>query len=159
MAGEFFEDLSEGDRLDCLPVIFTRENIVNFAAEFDPQPFHVDEKRAGKSIFGGLVASALHVLSACTRVVVDAQGELAIISGLGMDEVRIFTPVRPGDTLNVEAQWLDLKRSKNKPDRGFARIHCKVFNQKGQPVFEYGYQYLIACRDYPTCNIRQESGK
>lgn len=159
MAGEFFEDLGEGDCLRCLPVVFTRKNIVNFAAEFDPQPFHVDEKRAEKSIFGGLVASALHVLSACTRVVVDALGDLAIISGLGMDAVRIFNPVRPGDTLTVEARWLDLKRSETKPDRGFARIHCKVSNQNGQPVFEYGYQYLIACRNYPRCNTRQESGK
>ncbi|MHC1727590.1 MAG: MaoC/PaaZ C-terminal domain-containing protein [Syntrophobacteraceae bacterium] len=150
MATEFFEDLREGDRLHCRPVGFTRQSIVDFAEEFDPQPFHIDEKKAKISIFGGLVASALHVLSACTRVVVEAQGDLAIISGLGMDEVKIFNPVRPEDTLEVDARWVDLKRSKTKQDRGFARVRCKVSNQKGQPVFEFGYQYLIACRDYPA---------
>lgn len=142
----FFEDIAEGERLDGRPVSISKEAIVKFAAEFDPQPFHVDEETARSSVFGGLIASSLHTLSACTRSVVEAQGRVAILSGVGMDEVKMFNPVRPGDVLDVHACWIDLKRSRSKPERGFGRIRCKVSNQKGEPVIEYGYQYLISCR-------------
>jgi acyl dehydratase len=80
---------------------------------FDPQPFHTDENAARSSVFGGLIASSLHTLSACTRSVVEAQGEVAILSGIGMDEVKMFTPVRPGDILIIDARWVDLKQSRS----------------------------------------------
>jgi len=147
MARRYFEDLTEGERLHCQPVMMTQEAIIDFAKRFDPQPFHIDEEAASKSIFNGLVASSLHTLSACTRVVVEAQGDVAILSGVGMDEVKMFNPVRPGDILSVEAWWTNLKKSRNKPDSGFAVITCKVTNQKDEPVVEYGYCYLVACRN------------
>jgi acyl dehydratase len=147
MARRFFEDLTAGERLRCRKVNISREEIIEFAKRFDPQSFHTDENAARESFFGGLVASSLHTLSACTRVVVDAQGDVAILSGVGMDEVRMFNPVRPGDVLSVEAWWTDLKRSRSKPDRGFAAISCKVANQMGEPVIEYGYRYMLACRE------------
>lgn len=143
----YFEDITQGERLTCRPVPISKEAIVGFATMFDPQPFHTDENAATSSVFGGLIASSLHTLSACTRSVVEAQGDVAILSGIGMDEVKMFTPVRPGDVLIIDARWVDLKRSRSKPDRGFARIRCKVANQNGEAVIEYGYQYLISCRD------------
>jgi len=144
---KYWEDLIEGERLPCRPVTFERSDILFFGKKFDPLPFHTDEAVAGASIFRGLVASALHTLAACTRVVVDALGDVAIVSGIGIDAVRIFNPVRPGDVLTVEARWVDLRRSRTKPDRGLAGIRCAVSNQKGEPVVEYGYRYLVACRD------------
>lgn len=143
---KYFEDLSDGEYLNCNPVIFTRESIIDFAKNYDPQPFHIDERAAKSSIFKGLVASSLHTISACTRAVVEAQGEIAILSGVGMHEAIMFNPVRPGDTLFVEAWWTDLKRSSKKPQRGFAAIRCKVTNQRREPVIEYGYRYLISCK-------------
>ncbi len=128
MGKKYYEDLAEGEHLDCRPVTMTRDAIIEFANEFDPQPFHMDEHSAALSIFGGLIASSLHTLSACTRVVVEAQGDVAILSGVGMDEVKMFNPVRPGDVLVVEAWWTDLKRSWRQPDRGFAAIRCRVVN-------------------------------
>ena len=142
----YWEDLRDGQRLACATVRMEEADIVAFAARYDPQPFHVDERAARDSIFGGLIASALHTLSACTRAVVDAQGDLAVMSGLGLDETRIFNPVRPGDVLVVEATWAGLRRSRSKPDRGFAGLKVSVANQDGLPVMEYGYRYLIACR-------------
>ncbi len=142
-----FEDLIEGEKLDCNDVIFSREDIIDFAKKFDPQPFHTNEDIAEKSIFGGLIASSLHTLSACTRVVVEAQGNLSILSGVGMHEAKMFNPVRPGDVLHVDAWWCELKRSRSKPDRAFASIKCKVSNQKKAAVIEYGYRYLLACRE------------
>lgn len=147
MEKRYWDDLNEGERLSCSPVVFEQEEIINFAKRYDPQPFHIEEEIAKASIFGGLIASALHTISACTRVVVDAQGELVIMSGLGIDEVKLFNPVRPGDVLSVEAYWSNLKRSRSKPDRGIANLKCTVSNQRGEPVAEYGYKYLVACRD------------
>ena len=144
---KYWEDLIEGEPLPCRPVTFERSDILFFGKKFDPLPFHTDEAAAADSIFGGLVASALHTLSACTRVVVEAQGDVAILSGLGIDAVKLYNPVRPGDVLTVDASWSDLRRSRTKPDRGLAGIRCAVSNQKGEPVAEYGYQYLVACRE------------
>ncbi len=147
MARRYFEDLSEGEALHCKPVVMTREAIIDFGKRFDPQAFHIDERAAAGSVFRGLVASSLHTLAACTRVVVEAQGDMAILSGVGMHEVKMFNPVRPGDVLSVRAWWTELRRSESKPDRGFAAIRCHVTNQEKAPVIEYGYRYLIACRN------------
>ena len=146
MPKRYFEDLIEGEKLDCHDVIFSRKDIIDFAKQFDPQPFHTNEDIAEKSIFGGLIASSLHTLAACTRVVVEAQGNLSIVSGVGMHEAKMFNPVRPGDVLHVDAWWCELKQSKSKTDKAFASIKCKVSNQKGEAVIEYGYRYLLACR-------------
>ena len=148
MGKRYFEDLMDGEHLHCQPVVMTREAIIHFGKEFDPQPFHIDERAAGESLFGGLVASSLHTLSACTRAVVEAQGDVAILSGVGMHEVRMFNPVRPGDILTVNAAWAELRRSRTRPERGFASIKCIVTNQRKEPVIEYGYRYLIACRNF-----------
>jgi acyl dehydratase len=142
----YWEDLVEGERFSCGPVVFDREGIVAFGKRYDPLPFHVEGDAARRSIFGDVIASALHTMSACTRVVVDAHGEIAILSGLSIDEVRAPLPVRPGDVLTVEARWDGLRRSRSNPDRGIAGLKCKVVNQKGETVMEYGYRYLVACR-------------
>lgn len=147
MARRYFEDITEGERLQCQRVTMTRAEIMEFAKRFDPQPFHIDEHAAKDSFFGGLIASSLHTLSACTRAVVEAQGDMAIVSGVGMEEAKMFNPVRPGDVLSIEAWWADLKRSHAKPGLGFAAIRCKVTNQNHEPIIEYGYRYMLACRD------------
>ncbi len=144
---KYWEDLVEGERLACRPVTFERSDILFFARKYDPLPIHTDEAAAAASIFGGIIASALHTLSACTRVVVEAQGDVAILTGLGIDEVKVHNPVRAGDVLTVDARWSGLRRSRSKPDRGIAGIRCAVSNQKGEAVVDYGYRYLVACRD------------
>lgn len=146
MPAVYFEDLKLGQRLSCQPISITRQQIVYFARQFDPLPFHIDEDAAARSIFEGLVASSLHTLSACTKVVVEALGDTLILSGLGIEEVRLPNPVRPGDTLHVEAWWQELRRLRSKPDRGAAILMCTVTNQRAEPVVHYGYRYLVACR-------------
>ena len=148
MRETYFEDIRDGEQLYCQPVVMTREAIIDFGKTFDPQQFHINERAANESLFGGLVASSLHTLSACTRVVVEAQGNIAILSGVGMHAVTMFNPVRPGDVLLVKAWWAELQRSRSKPDRGFASIKCEVTNQQDAFVIKYGYRYLIACKNF-----------
>jgi acyl dehydratase len=81
--------------------------------------------------------------------VVEAHGDIAILSGLSIDEIRTFHPVRPGDVLTVEGRWDGLRRSRSRPDRGIAGVTCRVVNQRGETVMEYGYRYLVACRPNP----------
>lgn len=149
MGKRYWDDLTEGERFTCRPVAFDREGIVAFGKEYDPLPFHVEGDAARRSIFGDVIASALHTISACTRVVVEAHGEIAILSGLSIDEIRTFRPVRPGDVLTVEGRWDGLRRSRSKPERGIAGVKCTVRNQRGENVMEYGYRYLVACRTEP----------
>ena len=146
MSTRYWDDLSEGEQLDCQTITFTLPEIVEFAIKFDPQPFHIDEQAAVASRFGGIIASSLQTLSACTRVIVDAQGDMAILSGLGIEAVQLPNPVRPDDVLTVETCWRDLRRSSSKPDRGMATAHFKAVNQKGETVIESGFKYMIACR-------------
>ena len=130
-------------------------DIIDFAEKYDPQLFHTDEKSAKNSIFGGLIASSLHTLSACTRTVVEAQGNVAILSGISMHEVKMHNPVRPGDVLSVKAWWAELKKSRSKPDRGLASLKCNVTNQRDEPIIEYGYCYLIACSNFEMPQIQE----
>ena len=146
MSTRYWDDLSEGEQLDCQTITFTLSEIIEFAIKYDPQPFHVDEQAATASRFGGIIASSLQTLSACTRVIVDAQGDMAILSGLGIEAVQLPNPVRPNDILTVETRWRDLRRSSSKPDRGMATAHFKAVNQKGETVIESGFKYMIACR-------------
>jgi acyl dehydratase len=146
MTTGFWEDLAEGEPLTCRSIVLSLTEIVEFAGKYDPQPFHVDEEAAAASRFGGIIASSLQTLSCCTRVLVDAQGDLAILSGLGIEEVRLPNPVRPDDLLTVEAWWTELRRSRSKADRGLATVRFKAVNQNGETVIESGFRYLIACR-------------
>jgi acyl dehydratase len=150
MTRRYWEDLSEGELLDCSTVVLNKPEIIAFAKQYDPQLFHVDEQAAAKSRFGGIIASSLQTLSCCTRVIVDAQGELAILSGLGIEPVQLQNPVRPDDVLTIEACWTDLRRSRSKPDRGMATIMFKGVNQNGETVIESGFRYMIACREEAT---------
>lgn len=140
---KYFEDLFDGERLCCDTIEMTKERILSFAREFDPQPFHISEKLAEASMFKGLIASSLHTLSACTRVVVNALEGVEILSGVGMEAVKMKTPVRPGDILQVDAWWTNLNSSETRPGYGFGTVKCQVVNQKNESVIEYGYQYII----------------
>ena len=131
----YFEDLAVGQTFGTGTVTVEPEMIKAFAAEFDPQPFHLDEDAARASPFGGLVASGWHTAALTMRLLVG--GELRVVGGLiglGVEELRWPRPVRPGDVLRVESEVLGLRPSKSKPDRGIVRVRNTTLNQDGQPV-------------------------
>ncbi|MEI7816390.1 MAG: MaoC/PaaZ C-terminal domain-containing protein [Desulfuromonadales bacterium] len=142
----YWDDLVEGEVLDCRSIILRLEDIIEFARKFDPQQFHVDEEIAAASTFKGIIASSLHTLSATTRVIVDAQKDVEILIGLGILEVALPNAVRPDDILTVDAYWSDLRRSASKPGQGLATVRFTVRNQRRETVLESGYKYMILCR-------------
>jgi acyl dehydratase len=134
-SGLAFEDLKDGERRSFGPRLVTREEILAFGREWDPQPFHVDEAAAVRSPFGGLIASGWQTALLCFRLVLD--GLLADSTGMGspgLDELKWLKPVRPGDALSVEVTLDEVKPSRSKPDRGSARVSYRCTNQKGEVV-------------------------
>lgn len=131
----YLEDLHVGDRFGSDTIEVTREDIIAFAREFDPQPFHLEEKAAERSIFKELVASGWHTAAMSMKLFVTGGLQLAGGSvGLGVDELRWPQPVRPGDTLRLETEILEVRSSKSKPDRGIIRIRNVTTNQRGEVV-------------------------
>lgn len=131
----YLEDFAVGQTLELGSRGVTREEIIDFAKQFDPQPFHVDEDAARQSIFGGLIASGWHTTSLLMRLMVD--GLLSHSSSMGspgIDQIRWLLPVRPGDTLSARATVQKVTPSSSKPDRGVMHSLYEVRNQKGELV-------------------------
>jgi acyl dehydratase len=131
----YLEDFHVGDRFGSETIEVTKESIFEFARQFDPQPFHLDEKAAEESIFKELTASGWHTAAMSMRLYVTGNFKAAGGSiGLAVDELRWPQPVRPGDILKVETEILDVRKSRSKPDRGIIRIRNVTTNQRGAVV-------------------------
>ncbi len=131
----YFEDFEVGKTYPVGSRSVTEAEIVAFATQFDPQPFHVDKDAAAKSIFGGIIASGWHTCSMIMRVMVDGfLHESSSMGSPGVDEVRWIKPVRGGDTLTITTTVLDAKLSESKPDRGVVWTEWRATNQHGELV-------------------------
>jgi len=131
----YLEDFAEGQRYGSGRLTVDKERIRSFAAEFDPQPFHLDEEAARRSIFGGLAASGWHTAAMTMRLLVQSEFKPAGgIIGAGFDEFRWPAPVRPGDELHLEIEVLEVRPSKSRPNQGLLKIRTTTKNQKGEAV-------------------------
>ena len=130
----YLEDLHVGQRFTSGEYRMDEDRIKAFAAEFDPQPFHLDESAAQVSILRGLAASGWHTAAATMRLL--ATGGLPFATGLvGVGaEIHWPQPTRPGDTLRVESEILEILPSRSKPNQGMVRVQNVTFNQSGEPV-------------------------
>ena len=116
-------------------VTMTEKAIIDFALQYDPQPFHTDPVAARSSSFGGLVASGLHTLCVAMRLMVDHHiSRVANLGSPGMEELQWLIPVRPGDELSVRLTTLEVRPTKSKPDRGVIKALVEVLNQRGEVV-------------------------
>lgn len=134
-AGLYFEDFTPGQVIALGARTVSEEEIIAFATQFDPQPFHIDQQAAEASMFGGVVASGWHTCSMMMRIVVD--GLMASSSSMGspgVDKVRWLLPVRAGDTLSVSYETTAVKASGSKPDRGVVWSRWSATNQRGELV-------------------------
>jgi acyl dehydratase len=132
----YFDDYVPGTTYDCGSVEVGEADIISFAKQFDPQPFHVDPEAAAAGPFGGLIASGWHTTALVMRQLVDHYlSAAASLGSPGVDELRWPHPVRPGDTLRVRATVVEARRSASKPDRGIMKTALEAVNQDGQTVF------------------------
>lgn len=126
-----WEDFSPGHVAVYGPRLVTREEIIAFAAEFDPQPMHMDEAAAGATLLGGLGASGWHTCCLLMRIITDGfLGEAASEGAPGVDEMRWLAPLRPGTEIRVRATALESRVSKSKPERGFVKFRFDVIDQQ-----------------------------
>jgi acyl dehydratase len=147
MIERYLEDLHVGDRFESGTFEVTEKGIVDFAEDFDPQPFHLDLDAARRSVFRGLAASGWHTAAMSMKLFVTGELQLAGGSiGLGVDSLEWPRPVRPGDTLRLQTEILEVRPSRSKPDRGIIRIRNVTTNQDGEIVQTFLASVLVRRR-------------
>jgi len=131
VSDRYLEDLKVGEKTQTGSVTLTEAEILDFARRFDPQPIHTDPHTPG-----GLIASGWHTAAVVMRLVADARplGNLPVL-GLGVDGIQWPQPVRPGDTIQVEMEILEIRPSKSKPTHGIVKMRSTARNQNGEVVY------------------------
>lgn len=131
----YWEDLQAGRVLDLGTVTPTADEIKHFAAQFDPQPFHLDEEAGRRSVFGGLCASGWHTCAMAMRLTVDNfLRESSSMGSPGLESLKWLKPVYPGDTLALKHRVLESRPMNSRPDLGLVRSVWEMFNQRGEQV-------------------------
>jgi acyl dehydratase len=134
MSQRYFEDLKGGDRFKSVTYQVSEEQLISFAREFDPQPFHLDAAVADQTMFKGLIASGWHTAAITMRLFVQTLNFAEGAIGLGVDELRWPNAVRPGDRLQVETEIVDLRGSRSRPSHGVVRLRYVTTNQRDEIV-------------------------
>jgi acyl dehydratase len=146
MADLYFDDVSIGTIRTSEPYLVTKDEIIQFARQYDPAPRHLDEEAAARSVFGGLAASSAHTFSLFILLASRLRPRLRVLAGLAWDELRLPNAVRPGDELDLEATILDMRQSKSKSDRGIIRNRIFLRNRRREAVLECIATILVARR-------------
>jgi acyl dehydratase len=132
----YWEDIEVGARSRFGSYQVTREEVIEFASKYDPQPFHLSDEAAAQTHFGRLAASGWHTCAMMMRMLVEhmAAQDQAGLGSPGVDELRWFKPVHPGDILRAESEVLEKTPSRSRPEMGSFRSRTTVFNQNSEPV-------------------------
>ena len=148
MPDRYFDDFQPGQVYELGSKLVTEEEIVAFAQQFDPQPFHLDPEAAKESVFGGLIASGWHTGAMWMRLYVDSLlGGGSGQGSSGVEELRWLAPVRPGDTLSGRLTVLEVTSSESHPERVTIRIRGEMVNQDGVTVMSIVSRGRFARRD------------
>ena len=143
----YFEDFAVGQIFNSGRLRLDADQIKTFARQFDPQPFHLDEAAAEKSVFRGLAASGWHTAALTMRLMADGEFKPAGgIIGVGFDELSWTRPVRPGDELYVKNEILEIRPSKSRPDRGLIRVRTITYNQNDEAVQSFVGNLIVPRR-------------
>jgi acyl dehydratase len=143
-----WEDFTPGRVFEHGPRRLPRDEMIAFAAEFDPQPMHLDEAAARQSMLGGLAASGWYACCILMRMSVDAfVGNSSSMGAPGVDEVKWLLPIRPDDELSLRATVLDTRASNSRPDMGFVRFQFELFNAKNQRVMTLITSLMLGRRE------------
>jgi len=144
----YFDDLEPGQSFPLGPKQVSRDEVIEFAAEFDAQPMHLDEEAGKASILGGLAASGWHTCALMMRMIIDSfLDRMASEGGPGVDFVSWKRPVLADDTLSGQTTILEARRSQSRPLIGIVRFRVELFNQRGELVLESEYPSMIRARN------------
>jgi acyl dehydratase len=146
---DYFEDIEVGRKASFGRYDVTREEVIEFASKYDPQPFHLDDEAAANTHFGRLSASGWHTCAMMMSMLVENMKthKQAGLGSPGMDNLRWTKPVYPGDTLRVESEVISKRRSASRPEMGLFKSSVRVFNQNDETVLEMVSNGLIRVRD------------
>ncbi len=146
----YFEDIVEGMEISG-PVRYevTKDEIVAFAARWDPRPFHLDEEAAASSVFGGLAACSAHIFSIFSWFAARGGVRIEVLSALGFDGMRMQRPVLAGDVLSCTTKFIDKRESQSRANGGIARYHRTLVNQHGQVVCSLTVASIVEKRPRP----------
>ena len=134
----YFEDFHVGQRASFGRYEVTREEVLDFARRYDPQPFHLDDDAAALTHFGKLAASGWHTTAMTMAMIVANMGaDDGSLGAAGIDELRWLKPVHPGDVLRCESEVLEATPSRSRPDMGIVRYAMTVLNQRDEPVLRF----------------------
>lgn len=143
----YLEDIQVGDLVETKKLTVTRDMIIAFAEQYDPQPMHLDEKAAYDTIFGELVGSGWQTLALTMRLLVDARllGGTPLI-GAELKNIRLHAPLSPGDTLQASAEVTAIRPSKSRPDRGLIDLKVTTRNAEGMTLASQNWSLVMPCR-------------
>lgn len=142
-----FEDFPVGEVVEFGNYLVTAEEILEFAREFDPQPFHIDEEVAKASLLRGLSASGWHVCAIIMRMMVDGYyGHTASMGSTGIDEMKWLKPVRPGDRLSCRRTTLEARVSAKRPEMGIVKLRYEIFDAASEKKAEMTGINLVKAR-------------
>ncbi|KZX88649.1 MaoC family dehydratase [Qipengyuania flava] len=146
---QFYEDIAVGQKSAFGHYEVTREEVIDFAQKYDPQPFHLDDEAAAKTHFGRVSASGWHTCAMTMSMLVAnlTANKQAGLGSPGVDELRWKKPVYPGDTLRCETEVIEKRRSASRPEMGVYRSRVRVLNQDDLPVMTFISNGLIRTRD------------
>ena len=140
----YFEDLPIGYESKVGSYELSAVEIIELAKRWDPQPFHVDEAAAKNSVFGGLVASSLHLFAICTRLFFDHADQIQTVAMLGKDRIRLPSPARAGSTLTYFTRCIDRRESKGRPEVGIVTLEDELTDEQGNTVLTQQVTLMVA---------------
>jgi acyl dehydratase len=147
MIERYLEDFRVGQTFTSGTLRVDAERIKRFAAEFDPQPFHLDEHTARETMFRGLAASGWHTAALTMRLLVESGiNPAGGVIGAGVEELRWPRPVRPGDELHIESEVIEVRPSQSRPEQGWIKLRTSTLNQNGEPVQIFVANLLVPRR-------------
>jgi len=148
MAKTYYEDIDVGTTETFGAYEVTREELLDFASKYDPQPFHLDEDAAKRSVFGSLCTSGWHTCAMTMRMMVEHMREtgFAGLGSPGIDNIRWKKPVFPGDVLSVRTKIADKRESQSRPNLGLVKSDYEIMNQKGEVVMTMTTNVMVAKR-------------
>jgi acyl dehydratase len=142
----YFEDFVVGQKITVGSIRVTRDEIVEFAKRYDPQPFHIDEEAARASIFGGLTGSSTHTFALSSQIHHQEGDEIALVANLGSENLRFPSPLRPDDEITLTSECVAARVSGSRPELGIVTTRGLLINQRDEIVMDMMTTFMVMRR-------------